>query len=360
MALRVLHNVPLASRTSFGLGGQARNLVEIHDEPTLAEALHWAERHQQPVFVLGGGSNVVIADEGWPGLVIHMKLRGIQTSLDAQGVQIRVAAGEPWDDLVAWTVAEGWAGLECLSGIPGSTGATPIQNVGAYGQEISEVISAVHGWDRRTGQRCVISPDDCGFGYRHSRFKEDPQSMVILGVEFMLRPGGLPTLRYAELRRCFSGQATPPLAEVRAQVLELRRSKSMVIEPDDPNRRSAGSFFTNPVVETTQADAVVAQAVREGLAADAEAVPRYPTQDGRVKIPAAWLIEAAGFRKGQRDGPVGLSTRHALAVVHHGGGTTAQLVAFAQKIQRAVRERFGVELRPEPVFVGVGVGVGAE
>lgn len=354
MALRVLHNVPLASRTSFGLGGSARSLVEANDEPTLVEALRWAETHQQPVFVLGGGSNVVIADEGWPGLVIHMKLRGTEISPVTRGVQIRVAAGEPWDDLVAWTVAEGWAGLECLSGIPGSTGATPIQNVGAYGQEISEVISAVHGWDRRTGQRCVISPEDCGFGYRRSRFKEDPQAVVILGVDFVLRPGGLPTLRYAELRRRFSGRTNPPLTEVRAQVLELRRSKSMVIEPDDPNRRSAGSFFTNPVVEAAQAEAVVAQAVREGIVAHAEAVPRYPTEDGRVKIPAAWLIEAAGFHKGQRDGPVGLSTRHALAVVHHGGGTTAELIAFAQKVRQGVHLRFGVKLRPEPVFVGTG------
>lgn len=353
MTIRVLHNVPLAPRTSLGLGGPARDLVEIDDETMLVEALHWADDRRQPVLVLGGGSNVVIGDNGWPGLVLHMKLRGIAPSTHDDGIEVRVAAGEPWDDLVARTVFEGWAGLECLSGIPGSTGATPIQNVGAYGQEVSEVISAVHIWDRRTARRRVLSPEACGFGYRDSAFKRDPQGAVVLAVDFVLRPGGPPTLRYAELRRRFDGGATPPLAEVRSRVLELRRSKSMVIEADDPNRRSAGSFFTNPVLEAARAEAVVEQAVREGIVARAEAVPRFPTEDGRVKIPAAWLIEAAGFHKGQRQGSVGISSRHALALVHHGGGTTRELVALARQIQQTVQHRFGVELRPEPVYVAV-------
>ncbi len=318
----------------------------------VADVLRWASAEDTPILVLGGGSNIVIGDEGWPGIVMQMAMRGIEHHTAPEGVRLRVAAGEPWDDLVARTVAEGWAGLECLSGIPGSVGATPIQNVGAYGQEVSQVITAVHVWDRRRSERRVLDAEACAFAYRHSAFKDDPEGAVVLAVDFLLEPEGAPTLRYGELRRSFEG-TTPSLAEVRARVLELRRSKSMVIEPGDPNRRSAGSFFTNPVVETEIAEALVERAVREGLVADADAVPRYPAGTGRTKIPAAWLIEAAGFSKGQRDGAVGISSRHALALVHHGGGTTRELVAFARQVQDGVRERFGIELRPEPVFVGI-------
>ena len=240
-----------------------------------------------------------------------------------------------------------------LSGIPGSVGATPIQNVGAYGQEVAEVITAVHVWDRRAGRRRVLEPAACGFGYRDSAFKRDPQAAIVLAVDFQLRPSGPPTLRYGELARSFTAAAPPTLARVRDRVLALRRGKSMVIDPDDPNRRSAGSFFTNPVVPDAQAEAVVEQAVREGIVAAATEVPRYAAGEGHTKIPAAWLIEAAGLRKGQRDGAVGISSRHALALVHHGGGTTAQLVAFARMVRDRVHDRFGVELRPEPVFAGV-------
>lgn len=318
----------------------------------VAEVLHWATAADTQVLVLGGGSNIVIGDEGWPGVVMQTAMRGIEHRTVSEGIRLRVAAGEPWDAVVAQTVAEGWAGLECLSGIPGSVGATPIQNVGAYGQEVSQVIAAVHIWDRRRSERRVLDPEACAFAYRHSAFKDDPHGAVVLAVDFILEPNGAPTLRYGELRRGFEGK-TPSLAEVRARVLELRRSKSMVIETDDPNRRSAGSFFTNPVIEADAAEALVEHAVREGLVADADAVPRYPAGGGRMKIPAAWLIEAAGFSKGQRDGAVGISSRHALALVHHGGGTTRELVAFARRVQDGVRERFGIELRPEPVFVGI-------
>ncbi|MCA9706903.1 MAG: FAD-binding protein, partial [Myxococcales bacterium] len=194
MALDVLHDVPLAPRTSLELGGPAQHLVEVDDEATLIEALGWAEARQLPVLVLGGGSNLVIGDEGWPGLVAYIGLRGLQTTKCPEEVRLLVAAGEPWDELVAHTVAEGWAGLECLAGIPGSTGATPIQNVGAYGRDVAEVISAVHVWDRKRGQRRVVAPAACGFGYRDSAFKRDPDGSVVLAVEFVLRPGGAPTL----------------------------------------------------------------------------------------------------------------------------------------------------------------------
>lgn len=263
-----------------------------------------------------------------------------------------VAAGEPWDEVVAQTIQEGLAGVECLSGIPGLAGATPIQNVGAYGQEISEVITAVHVWDRRAGQRRVLTPSSCAFGYRDSAFKRDPEAAVVLAVELQLRPGGDATLRYAELRRSLEQGGRPSLARVREHVLALRRSKSMVLDADDPNSRSAGSFFTNPVVAPSQVEALVEQVVREGVVDRADAVPRHPTEDGRVKLPAAWLIEAAGFRKGDRRGAVGISSRHALALVHHGGGRTGELLAFADEITARVRERFGIELQPEPVIVG--------
>jgi len=354
MALAVLHSVPLAPRTSLELGGLARHLVEAHDEETLVEALRWAERDDLPVFVLGGGSNVVVGDSGWDGLVVQMGLRGIEPSMKRGEIFLRVAAGEPWDRVVARAVAEGWAGLECLSGIPGSTGATPIQNVGAYGQEVAQVIAAVHVWDRRAGERRVLTPEACAFGYRDSALKRDPSAAVVLAVDFVLRPGGAPTLRYGELRRSFEGEPPPTLAAVRDRVLELRRSKSMVHDPADPNRRSAGSFFTNPVLSPSEAEALVERVVGEGLVDGPDAVPRYATDDGRVKLPAAWLIEAAGFRKGQREGAVGISSRHALALVHHGGGTTRELVAFADQVREGVRRRLGVELHPEPVYVGVG------
>jgi UDP-N-acetylmuramate dehydrogenase len=350
--LAVQHDVPLALRTTLGLGGPARHLVEATDEAGVIEALRWAEAAALPVLVLGGGSNLVVGDQGWDGVVVHMGLRGFEPDRSTGRLRLRVGAGEPWDELVARTVDEGWAGLECLSGIPGSAGATPIQNVGAYGQEVSEVITAVHVWDRRERSRRVLAPRECGFGYRDSAFKHDPERRVVLAVDLELRPAGTPTLRYAELARTFAGTASPTLAEVRARVLELRRGKSMVLDPADPNGRSVGSFFTNPVVEAAVADALVARALREGLVDRAAAVPRFAAEGGRVKLAAAWLIEAAGFRKGERRGAVGISSRHALALVHHGGGRTCELLALAAEIQAGVRDRFGIELRPEPVIVG--------
>ncbi|MCA9608475.1 MAG: UDP-N-acetylmuramate dehydrogenase [Myxococcales bacterium] len=336
--MEILEHVPLAPRTSLELGGAARYYVEARDDATVVEALRWAKARGVAARILGGGSNLVVADSGVEGLVVEMAQRG----LHIDGGRVRAAAGEPWDAFVARTVAEGLAGLECLSGIPGRVGATPIQNVGAYGQDVAETIEAVRVLDRDTLEERVLGPDDCAFGYRDSAFKRSPERAVVLEVTFALRPGGSPALRYAELERAFENDATPSLARVRDTVVALRRKKSMVIDPADPNSRSAGSFFTNPIVDASVADAI--------SAASDVPVPRWPTDDGRVKLAAGWLIEQAGMHKGLDRGPVGISTVHALALVHRGGGTTTALLALADEVREAVRARFGVTLEREPVL----------
>jgi UDP-N-acetylmuramate dehydrogenase len=274
---------------------------------------------------------------------------------------VRAAAGADWDRLVAATVDAGLGGLECLSGIPGLVGAAPIQNVGAYGQEVSETIKAVHAVERTTGEVVVFAPEDCGFGYRRSHFKGAwAGRYAVVRVDFRLRRRATGAVRYADLERRFGAGASPPLAAVREAVLEIRRSKSMVLEADDPNRRSAGSFFTNPIVTPSTADDV-----RRRLAADD--MPVYPAADGplggdrggkhgQVKLSAAWLIERAGLRRGERHGRAGISTRHSLALVNLGGATAAEIVALAQHVRSQVRERTGVVLEPEPVFLGFAGG----
>jgi UDP-N-acetylmuramate dehydrogenase len=350
--LSVAENVPLAPLTTLELGGPARFFAQAPDEEALAEALDFADRRGLPLFVLGGGSNLVVADAGFPGLVVQMTGRGVTFRPDGDRVLCEVAAGEPWDGVVAQSVARGLAGLECLSGIPGSTGATPIQNVGAYGQEVADTVARVRALDRQGGALVDLSPAECGFSYRDSAFKRSPQRHLVLAVCFALRPGGAPTVRYAELARALAGAAAPDLAAVRATVLTLRRAKSMVIDPADPNRRSAGSFFTNPIVPAAQADQLAERAVEQGLITTPAELPRFPAPAGQVKLPAAWLIERAGFRKGLVRGPVGLSTAHALALVHLGGGRSADLLALAREIRAGVQQRFGVTLAPEPVVLG--------
>jgi UDP-N-acetylmuramate dehydrogenase len=315
----------------------------------LRQALGWAKARGVPLRVLGGGSNVVVADAGVEALVVRVDLRGIATRATAERIELTAAAGEPWDALVALAAARGWAGLECLSGIPGLVGATPIQNVGAYGQDVSETVTAVRAVDTRTGDVVTLANDECGFSYRDSRFKSaEPGRHAILSVTYRLVPGGAPCVRYAEVARHLAsrGLTRPTLGDVRESVLAIRRSKSMVIDPADENRRSCGSFFTNAMVSAADADRVAR------VAGDA-AMPRWPEPDGRVKLSSAWLIERAGFARGQRDGPVGLSTRHALAVVAHDGARAADVVAFARRVTAAVQERFGVRLTPEPVFWGL-------
>jgi UDP-N-acetylmuramate dehydrogenase len=344
--LEVHEHVPLAPFTSLGVGGAARYFARARSADELSQALDWAARRGLHTTIVGGGSNVVVADTGIGGLVVTPDLRGQAVVGNDGGVLVRVGAGEPWDGFVATCVERGWAGLECLSGIPGSTGATPIQNVGAYGQDVGASLVSVEVLDVRTLARSTLARDECGLGYRTSRFKgSDDGRFVVLGATFRLRPGGAPCLAYPEIARQLAGAAQPPsLSEVRAVVLATRRGKSMLLDPNDENGRSCGSFFLNPELSQAQADALAARS--------ATAPPSHALGDGRVKVPAAWLIENAGFSRGQRFGNVGISSRHALALVCHAGATAAQLVEAAHRVRDGVWRAFGVQLEPEARFLG--------
>jgi UDP-N-acetylmuramate dehydrogenase len=347
--VRPREGVPLAPLSTMGVGGPARWYVEAQDEATVLGALAWAGQRGLPVRVLGGGSNLVIADAGVDGLVLRVALRGVVTREAGPAIELTAAAGEPWDDVVSLAVARGWAGLECLSGIPGLVGATPIQNVGAYGQEVSDTVAAVRVLDRAARTVVSLAPAACGFAYRDSAFKSRmPERYVVLAVTYRLRPGGAPIVRYAELERHLAGRGieTPTLADVRESVVAVRRAKSMVLDPRDPNRRSCGSFFVNPVVPAREADRIAA------VAGD-PSMPRWPEPGGeRVKLAAAWLVERAGFARGHEAGPAGISTRHALAIVAREGAHAADVVRVARRVRDAVLARFGVRLHPEPVFWG--------
>jgi UDP-N-acetylmuramate dehydrogenase len=349
------HDVPLAPLTTIELGGAARYFVRAEDDATVIDALRWARERGVVAAILGGGSNLIVSDQGWSGLVIAMAQRGVELRVQGATAELTVAAGEPWDELVAMTVERDLAGLECLSGIPGLAGATPIQNVGAYGQEVAHTISGVRVLDRATLQVHELEPAECGFGYRTSAFKRSPERCVVLGVRFVLRLGGEALVAYPELQRALgASEGPPPPSEVRAAVLELRRNKSMLLDPHDDNRRSAGSFFLNPVVDAATAERVVQRAIERGWAAGSQDVPQFAAEGGKVKLAAAWLIERAGARKGERRGAFGISSRHALALVHHGGGSSAELVAFARELRDRVAAEFGIALDPEPMFVGFG------
>lgn len=334
----------LADLTTLRLGGPARTVVEAHDEAGLVERVRTADSAGGPVLLVAGGSNLVVADEGFDGMVVRVLTRGIDVrSHDPETVTVTVPAGEDWDLFVARAVAEGWSGVEALAGIPGSVGATPVQNVGAYGQEVAQTITAVRVFDRSRRTVATLPAAECGFGYRHSRFKAEPDRFVVLEVTFRLRRGPLGApVRYAELARTLgveSGQPAPA-EEVRETVLGLRRGKGMLLDPGDHDTWSAGSFFTNPLLSTEQA---------AGLP---DGAPRFDQPDGRVKTSAAWLIEAAGFARGYGDGRVRLSTKHTLALTNRGGATTAELLGLAREIRDGVRTRFGVALVPEPTLLG--------
>ena len=352
MSLAIADRVPLAPHTTLELGGPAEHLARIDTRAALLDALAWAKARNLPVTVLGSGSNVVVSDRGLPGLVLLMETRGVKFARDGELVHAEVEAGEDWDAFVARCVDEELAGIECLSGIPGRVGATPIQNVGAYGQEVAQRIQAVEVLDRLTLHGSWLDAAACDFGYRASRFKREPQRFVVLAVRFALEPRGAPTLRYPELTRALADHTEPTLAAVRDAVRALRRSKSMLLEAGDENRRSAGSFFLNPLVEPAIAEAVSQRARALGVHVDHATPPRYLQADGRLKLSAAWLIEHSGTRKAERDGQVGVSSRHALALVNHGGARTRELIAFAKKLRDRVRTAFGVELVPEPVMLG--------
>lgn len=348
--------MPLGPLTTLGLGGRARYLVDVTDEETVGQAVAWAEECGLPLMPMGEGSNVVISDAGFHGIVLRMGLRGRQVTGEGARVLLEVGAGEPWEGVVADAVNNGWAGIECLAGIPGRVGATPIQNVGAYGQEVSETIRAVRVYDRHERRVTELAGEVCGFGYRDSRFKKEPERFIVLAVTFALRPAAVPAPRYPELAAALAASVhgrAPTVGDVAAEVRRLRAKKSMVLDAADPNRRSVGSFFMNPVLSAAAADAVTGRAIAAGVASTAADVPRFPAPGGAVKLSAGWLIERAGFVKGTLRGPVGVSSNHALALVHHGGGTTAQLVALAREVRDAVAARFGVTLTPEPVAVGM-------
>jgi len=344
---------PLGPRTTLGVGGPARYFVEVHDEQSARAALGWARARSLPVVVLGGGSNLLVADRGVDALVVRPRLRGLTVTRGGDVDHVTAGAGEPWDDFVAAAVAGGRAGVECLSGIPGDVGATPIQNVGAYGQEVSDTLVSVETLRRDTGEPVTWTAREAELGYRDSVWKRGARDRyIVTRVTFALRPGGAPTLRYAELERAFAGAEAPTLPAVREVVLALRRAKSMVLDPSDENGRSAGSFFMNPTVSPAEAEGVRARAASLGCLPAGERMPAFAAAEGRVKLSAGWLIERAGFPKGLADGAVGLSTRHALAIVNRGGAQARDVLAFARRIRDGVLVTFGVRLVPEPVALG--------
>jgi UDP-N-acetylmuramate dehydrogenase len=339
-------DVPLAAWCTLGIGGPARWFVAAASEEAIRSALAWAHARDVAVYVLGGGSNVVVADDGFDGLVIKVDIRGVSRSESNGRVHFVVGAGEAWDPFVAITVAEDCAGLECLSGIPGLVGGTPIQNVGAYGQEVSATITRVHLIDRRTREIGILPSEECGFEYRTSRFKHK-DDFIVTGVEYGLLAHGAPTVAYADVISYFENEReTPSLTAVRDAVLRIRRRKGMVIEEGNPAIRSVGSFFVNPIVTRAHFDRIAA------CTGDPSRIPHYPAGGDAVKVPAAWLIEQAGFPKGSTRGAIGVSPFQAQAIVNHGGARAADVIALASDIKRAVWERFGVAIVPEPVFVG--------
>jgi UDP-N-acetylmuramate dehydrogenase len=346
--ISIQENVSLAGFTTFGVGGPARYFVEVGSEAELIEALAWAEQHAAPVFVLGGGSNLVVSDEGWPGLVMRIGLRGITSSAAGEKGLFTAAAGEDWDAFVAHTVAQNCAGMECMSGIPGMVGGTPVQNVGAYGQEVSDTITEVRGYDRASRSVVSLTNAECGFSYRTSIFNTSARDRyIVTAVTYALTPGGAPNVRYADLKKVFAEGTRPTLQEVRDAVRKIRASKGMLIQEGDPDCHSAGSFFKNPIVTKQRFEEL-----KPKLDAAGRSYATYPAGDGHVKLSAAWLVESAGFTRGFANGRVGISSKHTLALVNRGGAMAKDVECFASQVQAGVRERFGIELHPEPVFVG--------
>lgn len=353
--LLIRPSVPLAPFTTMGLGGSARFFVDGTSEEAIRRALGHARSHGLRTHILGGGSNTLVADEGFDGLVVRISLPGVSFDRSGSRVLVHAGAGEDWDLFVLQTVTQGLGGIECLSGIPGLVGATPVQNVGAYGQEVRTTISEVRVIDRSTLDSLTLSADDCRFGYRTSRFKtDDAERYVITRVTFALTRDALPTIRYAELGeelKLGEGIASLPagresLMAVREAVLRIRRRKSMVIDPADPNTKSVGSFFMNPVLTRMEFDALNDRARALG---SREPVSHFPAGN-EIKVSAAWLVERAGFSKGYRRGRAGISEHHSLAIVNH-GGTTREILELASSIEATVLEKFGIQLHREPVLL---------
>jgi len=340
-SIGIQRGVPLAPLTTLQVGGAARFFVRAEHEESVARAFEFALENDLDTFVLGGGSNILVSDRGFDGLVIQIAPRGITIG----DPHVTAQAGESWDAFVAFCVGRDLAGIECLSGIPGFVGGTPVQNVGAYGQEVSETIVSVRCFDRSKGEIVELDGEACGFTYRTSIFNSSQRDRyVVLAVTYQLREGATPKIVYKDLKEFF-GDRQPTLSETRDAVLKIRRAKSMVIDPDDPNRRSAGSFFKNPIVDGSKFEEI-ADRFPNGT------VPHFPAADDAVKIPAAWLIEQSGFQKGFRLGNAGISTNHSLALINRGDASAGEIVALKEKIQEGVKEKFDILLQPEPVFVG--------
>lgn len=348
-----IHDAPLAPLTTFRLGGPATRLVTATTDAEVIDTVRAADASGTPLLLIGGGSNLVVSDKGFEGTALRIATRGFELT----GTALELAAGEVWTDAVARVVDAGLAGIECLAGIPGSAGATPIQNVGAYGQEVSTTLTEVLAYDRRAGETVTLTNADCAFSYRHSRFKDDPERYVVLRVRFLLEDaGGLSApLRYAETARVLGVEAGErvPLADARETVLKLRAGKGMVLDPEDHDTWSAGSFFTNPILTDADFAAFRARA-GERLGEGAEP-PAYPAGSGHTKTSAAWLIDKAGFTKGYGSGPARISTKHTLALTNRGEATTEDLLALAREVVAGVRDTFGITLVNEPVTVGVSL-----
>lgn len=351
--LSIQENVPLAPFTTLQIGGAARFFVEVRSEEELLRAFDFASARCLPIFVLGGGSNVLIADEGFPGLVVRIALSGVVWRNEGKHMLVTASAGEDWDRLVQLCVERELAGIECLSGIPGSVGGTPVQNVGAYGQEVSETIVSVRVFDRHEQSVIELTNAECRFDYRSSLFNTIARSRyVVLKVTYKLKPQGAPTLIYPDLIRLFAKRKVrPSLSEVREAVRLVRARKAMLIVPDDPDCRSAGSFFKNPIIAWKDLVRIETLSKTQRLIHEDEQVPHFAAGVGKWKIPAAWLIERAGFQKGYCQGRAGISSKHVLAIINRGGATALEVLNLAKAIQEQVQEKFGIFIRFEPVVV---------
>jgi UDP-N-acetylmuramate dehydrogenase len=347
--MQFLEDVKLAPYTTFQIGGPARWFAEAGSEDDIAAGIAFAGERKLPLFILGGGSNLLVSDAGYSGLVLRIALRGITSTQQNGGSIISAAAGEDWDGLVAYAVAAGLAGVECLSGIPGTVGGTPVQNVGAYGQEVSQTIVTVRVFDRQTSQFVDLPASDCGFSYRRSIFNSSQRERyVVCRVDYALHRNAPANFVYADVARYFAARniAAPALAEVRDAVRSIRAQKGMLIVPGDADCRSAGSFFKNPVVPVSTLDSLALE-----LKVEKQSIPAYPAQTGEVKLSAAWLIERAGFAKGYALGNAGISSRHTLALINRGSASAAEVTALRDKVIAAVASRFAVRLEPEPVWL---------
>jgi UDP-N-acetylmuramate dehydrogenase len=343
--LEIREGVALAPFTTLGIGGPARYFAVASSEQDVEDAVVWAGERGQKLFVLGGGSNLLVKDEGFEGLVLKIHMKGVEA---LGGGQFEVGAGESWDRFVEMMMYAGMAGVECLAGIPGSVGGTPVQNVGAYGQEVAETIESVRTFDRLQREWVDIDKAACRFRYRESLFNTDePGRYIVTRVRFQLRPNGEPNLGYADLQRRFGGGSKPTLLETATAVREIRRSKGMLLVAGDADCRSAGSFFKNPIVDVQKLEGIARAA-----GVDESKVPHWPAAEGKTKLPAAWLLEQAGFVKGYGEGAAGISTRHTLALTNRGGATSADIERLQAEIVRGVQGKFGIALEREPVLLG--------